>query len=117
MVLNRILVRATNWLGDGVMSLAALDAIRAAHPQAHLAVLARPSVLPLYARPGVDELIPYPRARRRDLAARLRLARALRRRRFDAAVLFQNAFDAALVAWLARIPIRIGYDRAGRRAL
>jgi heptosyltransferase-2 len=33
------------------------------------------------------------------------------------AVLLQNAFDAALIAWMARIPRRIGYDRDGRGML
>src|SRR5258708_26333286 len=41
----------------------------------------------------------------------------LRRRKFDCAILLQNAFEAALIAWLARIPVRIGYDRDGRRLL
>jgi len=45
------------------------------------------------------------------------MAAALRARRFDCAVLLPNAFDAALVAWLGRIPRRIGYARDGRRLL
>jgi heptosyltransferase-2 len=36
-------------------------------------------------------------------------ARAWRGRSFDLAVLFQNAFEAALIAWMARVPNRIGY--------
>ena len=35
-------------------------------------------------------------------------AAALRSERFDCAILLQNAFEAALIAWLARIPVRIG---------
>jgi heptosyltransferase-2 len=38
----------------------------------------------------------------------------LRDEHFDAAILLQNAFDAALIAWMARIPLRIGYNRDGR---
>ena len=48
---------------------------------------------------------------RRDFAARLRAER------FDCAILLQNAFDAALIAWLADIPERIGYARDGRGIL
>ncbi len=51
------------------------------------------------------------------MRARLRAAVELRRGRFDCAILLQNAFDAALVAWLARIPVRTGYDRDARRLL
>jgi heptosyltransferase-2 len=41
-------------------------------------------------------------------------ARWLRARRFDCAILLQNAFEAAALAWAARIPERIGYDRDAR---
>jgi heptosyltransferase-2 len=42
------------------------------------------------------------------------LARQLRARHFDCAILLQNAFEAAWIAWLAGIPNRIGYNRDGR---
>ncbi len=112
---DRILVRATNWVGDAVMSLPALAALRARFPHAHIAVLARPWVAGLYRRePFADEIIPY---QPRSLTDRLKAAAALRARRFECAVLLQNAFDAALITWLARIPRRIGYARDGRRLL
>jgi heptosyltransferase-2 len=38
----------------------------------------------------------------------------LRAERFDAALLFPNSFHSAWMAWLARIPLRIGYARDGR---
>jgi ADP-heptose:LPS heptosyltransferase len=47
--MSRVVVRATNWLGDAVMSLPAIRAIRGVFPDAHLAVLARPWVADLYA--------------------------------------------------------------------
>ena len=54
----RTLVRATNWVGDVVMSLPALRALRAADPKGHLAVLARPWVAELYRLlPEVDEVL------------------------------------------------------------
>src|SRR3954471_14838444 len=93
------------------MSLPALRAIRDIFPHAHLAVLAKPWVADLYAREtAIDRVIPYT-GTRREIAARLRTER------FDAAILLQNAFDAALIAWLARIPVRIGYNRDGRGLL
>ena len=53
-------------------------------------------------------------SRHRGLAGIERLAAELRRERFDVAVLFQNAFQAAWIAWRAGIPERIGYARDGR---
>jgi heptosyltransferase-2 len=121
---RRILVRATNWIGDAVMSLPALAAIRARFPGAHITVLARSWVAGLYARePFADEIIvdtSAPPRRGALLQAwrdRTRLAAELRERQFDCALLLPNAFDAALVAALARIPERIGYARDGRSPL
>jgi heptosyltransferase II len=112
---SNIVVRATNWLGDAVMSLPAIRAVREAFPDARLAVVARPWVADLYAREtAINQVIPYqPRGwrDRRDFAAHLR------KYRFDCAILLQNAFDAALMAWLAGIPLRIGYRRDGRGCL
>ena len=109
---NRILVRATNWVGDAVMSLPALRALRQRFPQAHIAVLAKPWVADLYRRePICDELVPYTA---RTVPEKWAAARALRPHNFDAAILLQNAFEAAAIAYVASIPQRIGYARDGR---
>jgi len=109
---NRILIRATNWVGDAVMSVPALQAIRERFPNAHIGVLAKPWVADLYKRElFADEVILYTEK------SSWRMGLALRPRRFDCAILLQNAFEAALIAWLAGIPNRIGYNRDGRRLL
>ncbi|HEY2842656.1 MAG TPA: lipopolysaccharide heptosyltransferase II [Bryobacteraceae bacterium] len=109
---SRILVRATNWVGDAVMSLPALRALRQRYPQAGISILAKPWVADLYGREKVcDELIPYTA---RSTAEKWSAARALRPRRFDCAILLQNAFEAAAIVRLAGIPERIGYARDGR---
>jgi heptosyltransferase II len=114
--MSKVLVRATNWLGDAVMSLPAIRAIRQVFPHAHVAVLARPSLADLYARETcIDKVLPYPKLK--GLGARREFAAVLHAERFDGAILLQNAFDAALIAWLAGIPERIGYRRDGRGML
>jgi heptosyltransferase-2 len=114
--MSRVLVRATNWLGDAVMSLPAIRAIRGVFPHAHLAVAGRPWVAELYARErSIDCVIPYPA--QKGLRTRREFAARLRAERFDGAILLQNAFDAALITWLAGIPERIGYNRDGRGCL
>ena len=110
---SRLCVRATNWLGDAVMSLPAIRAIRHIFPHAHIAVVARPWVADLYARESsIDRVIPY--AAQKGWRAKREFAHRLGHERFDAAILLQNAFDAALLTWLAGIPERIGYNRDGR---
>jgi heptosyltransferase-2 len=109
---SNILIRATNWVGDAVMSVPALSAIRERFPGARIAILAKPWVADLYRRePFADEVILY------HPASRWKMAGELRARRFDCAILLQNAFEAAWIAWLARIPVRIGYRRDGRGLL
>jgi heptosyltransferase-2 len=112
---NRILVRATNWVGDAVMSLPALRALRDRFPQAEISILAKPWVADLYRRePFCDRMIPYSP---RDWRDKWKAARELARFKFDCALLLQNAFEAAAVASIAGIPERIGYARDGRSPL
>jgi heptosyltransferase-2 len=109
---SKILIRATNWVGDAVMSLPALRAIRERFPQARISIVAKPWVADLYSHESfADEIILY------ELKTSFRLGRELRSRKFDCAILLQNAFEAAWIAWLARIPTRIGYKRDGRQLL
>jgi heptosyltransferase II len=113
MMFRRILVRATNWVGDAVMSIPALQALRERFPKAEIAILARPWVAGLYGRePFCDELIPYEAPRNwRGLADKWKIAKDLRARNFDCAVLLQNAFESAALVKAAGIPVRIGYNR------
>jgi lipopolysaccharide heptosyltransferase II len=97
------------------MSLPALRALRERFPKAKISILAKPWVGDLYGRESFcDELIPYTAS---DLGGKWAAGRALAPRRFDCAILLQNAFEAAAVAFAARIPERIGYARDGRSLL
>jgi len=98
------------------MSLPTVKEIRRAFPDARITLLALPWVSGLYEESEyVDEIMIYDRDRRhRGLRGRLRLVQELRKRGFDAAVLLQNAFEAALLSVLAGIPIRAGYSRDRR---
>ncbi|MBI2818739.1 MAG: glycosyltransferase family 9 protein, partial [Acidobacteria bacterium] len=115
----RILIRVPNWVGDAVMCLPALRMLRSVLPQAEIALLARPWVRDVFPLQELSaRVIPYDtNGEHRGIRGRLRIAASLREERFDAAILFQNAFDAALISWLSDIPIRAGYSRQGRRPL
>lgn len=114
--MSKVVVRATNWVGDAVMSLPALRTLRQVFPRAEMALIARPWVADLYAREScIDRIILCPPEK--GWSARRKFAARLRKDRFDCAVLLQNAFDAALMAWMAGIPERIGYKRDGRGPL
>jgi len=116
----RILVRATNWVGDLVLTIPAIEAVRENFPASTLVVLAKPWVIPLLENhPAVDQVLPF--AKGNGYLSRMgeviRVGMLIRRMRFDLAVLFQNAFEAALLAYLGGIKFRIGYNTDGRRFL
>jgi len=112
----KILVRAPNWIGDAVMAIPALEMIRRTHTGDEICILARPVVGDLISgQPFVDRILQYDfRGRHRGWLGRGKLVAELRKEQFDVAVLLQNAFEAAWLAWRAGIPERIGYARDGR---
>ena len=113
---DKIFLRVPNWLGDAVISLPALSALKGLYPQARITVLAKPGVSPIYENnPDVSSIIVYEGGGR--LGGMLKLAMELKKEKFDLAVLFQNAFEAALISFLARISERAGYARDLRTAL
>jgi heptosyltransferase-2 len=117
--IKRVLIRGTNWIGDAVMSVPAMRAIRRCLPESRISLLIRPWVADVYGGADfLDEIISFDKdGLHRGLSGRRRLVSDLRARQFDLAVLFQNAFESALLAWCARIPLRIGYARDGRSLL
>src|SRR5437763_797887 len=82
----KVMLRATNWVGDAVMSLPALSALRAARPQDEIVVVARPWVANLYETLKVADRVMTQDPKR----GRSTLAAELRAERFDLAILFPN---------------------------
>ena len=113
---HRVLVRGVNWVGDAVMTTPAIAGIRKTFPGAKISLLVKPWVAGIFeGNPDIDEILLYDReGRHRGVTGLLRLARELRDYRFDLAILLQNAFEAALLTFLARIPHRVGYNTQGR---
>ena len=115
--IERVVVRGVNWVGDAVMTIPALRELRRVLPHAQITLATRSWAEGLFSDADfLDDLLIYNRGAR-DLRAVVRQTRAWRRRRFDLALLFQNAFEAALIASAARVPFRMGYATDGRRAL
>lgn len=116
---RRLLVRGPNWIGDAVMCEPALSTLRGLFPAAEITALLKPSIAELlHGHPALDRVLVYEgQGRHAGWGGKWRLARTLRGHRFDLAVLFQNAFEAALLAFLAGIPRRYGYATDGRSLL
>src|SRR6266404_9027374 len=113
--LRRVVVRIPNWVGDAVMAIPALRELRRVLPQAHITLVSRPGAADIFTDADfVDEVLVYDR---NGLATIWRQIGEWRRRKFALALLFQNAFEAAAIAFLARTPTRIGYDTQRRGLL
>jgi lipopolysaccharide heptosyltransferase II len=117
--IKRILVRGPNWLGDAVMCEPALRGLRRLFPDAQIALLVKPAVADLFAgHPALTRVLTYDsRGRHAGLSGKWALSGQLRRQGFDLAVLFQNAFEAAFLTFLAGVPRRYGYATDGRSLL
>ena len=113
--IKRIVVRGTNWVGDAVMTVPALRELRRFLPEAHITLVSRPGTADIFIEADfIDEVLIYQRS---GLGSAWNQTREWKRRQFDLAVLFQNAFEAAMIPFLARVPKRIGYDSDHRGML
>jgi heptosyltransferase-2 len=116
---RNILIRSVNWIGDAVMTLPAIGVIREYFPAAEITILANPLVSPVFAHhPWVDRVMTFDEnGAHKGVAGRFRLAAEVRQNAFDLAVILPNSLNAALIPWLAGIPVRLGKTGDGRSLL
>jgi heptosyltransferase II len=109
---DRVIVRLPNWLGDTVMAVPALRALRAGWPDARI-LAAGPWAQILAGQDVAEVLVSYPRAWRG------RLATADTVRAFDGeiVIVLPNSFEAALSARYWNAGKRVGFALGGRSLL
>ncbi|HYJ84429.1 MAG TPA: lipopolysaccharide heptosyltransferase II [Pyrinomonadaceae bacterium] len=113
--IDRVVVRGTNWVGDAVMTVPALRALRQLFPHAHITLATRSWAKGLFAEADfIDDLLVHDGTGLRSVVQQVKQWRT---HSFDVAVLFPNSLEAALVASLSRVPLRIGYGTDGRHRL
>src|SRR5215510_9375590 len=113
--IKRVVVRGTNWVGDSVMTVPALRALRRVLPDAKITLVIRPGPKGIFSEADyIDDLLVYDRKGAFSVISQIR---EWKRRDFDLAVLFQNAFEAALIPFLAGVPLRLGYATESRQVL
>jgi heptosyltransferase-2 len=109
---SRLIVRLPNWLGDTVMAVPTLRAVRAGWPEASV-LLAGPWAHVLAGQGLADTLVSYPRAWR----GRVATADTVRAFHGEMVLLLPNSFEAALTAWYWGARRRVGFAVGGRRLL
>jgi lipopolysaccharide heptosyltransferase II len=105
----RVIVRLPNWLGDTVMAVPALRALRRGRPEARI-LAAGPWASTLAGQSLADVLVTYPRA----WSGRLRAADTVREFGGDTTIILPNSSEAALTAWYWGAPRRIGFADGAR---
>jgi len=113
---EKILIRGPNWVGDAVLAIPALKAVRARFPAAEITLLVRPWVAGLFSSaPYVDRV--WRERKPTTLKDWMRITRNIRELKFDVALLLPNSFESALMMFMGRVRQRIGYATDGRRWL
>jgi heptosyltransferase-2 len=114
----KLVVFCPNWVGDLVMAVPAIRALRRHFAAAELVGLLRPNLSEVLQGTRWFDRYLYHDPRGADRARRgLRFLARLRRERFDLAVLMTNSLRSAALAWLAGAKRRVGYRREGRGLL
>lgn len=107
---ERLLVRVPNWIGDAVMSLGFLAALRKIRPDCQIAVLANEGVAEIFrGHPAVDGLVEFKKGE-----SIFSVASRTRRHEFTTVYVLPLSFSSSAIAFLAGIPKRIGYDSEWR---
>ncbi len=101
----RIFIRAANWLGDSVISVPAVRAMKAGRPDAHVTVAAPEKIASVWKLvPDIDEVLPLKPGSFFSVVQTIR-----RQKPFEVAILFPNSLRTALEVWFASIPRRVGF--------
>jgi heptosyltransferase-2 len=109
-------VRGVNWVGDTVLTYPTVQQLKILFPHSHLAILVTSALVDLWKTfPYVNEIIPF--QKKKGIGSfweDLNISESLKERKFDLAVILPRSFRSAFQIYLARIPIRIGYQDEGR---
>lgn len=120
---RRFLIVRLSAIGDVVRTLPALEALRAAEPDAHIAWLVEDRARSVVAgHPALDGVYVYERRKishdlrrpwrwRRFLGRVLTLLTDLRRRPYDVVLDFQSLVKSGLLTWATGAPVRVGFVR------
>ncbi|MBI3585650.1 MAG: lipopolysaccharide heptosyltransferase II [Ignavibacteriales bacterium] len=116
---ENILVVQTAFIGDVVLTLPLVQALKEIFPQAFVDIVVTPRAKELCANhPSLRETIAYDkRGSDRGVRGLFRMVKSLRQKNYQLAIVPHRSLRSALLAWLLRIPVRIGFDKSSGRLL
>ena len=108
---KRILIIQTAFLGDVILSTPMIKALRELFPDSFISFLLIPETKKaLENNPYLDEILVYDKRKKRGLVSFCRMVSKIRECGFDLAVIPHRSLRSAFLAYLSRIPQRIGFD-------
>jgi heptosyltransferase-2 len=113
----KIIVRGANWIGDAVMSIPALRALRRTFPEANITLYTKQWAEGIFRDADFIDRILRIETEGNGLRDAMREANRVKQGGYDLALLFTNSFHTAAVARLSGVKQRIGYSREGRGIL
>ncbi len=115
----RILITRTDRIGDLVLTTPLFKALREKFPKAWIAALVFLEHREIVqGNPYLDEVILYDKkGREKGLWGQFCFSQMLRRKKFDVVIHAHGTNRMHFAAWLAGIPVRIGYERRAPWAL
>jgi heptosyltransferase-2 len=112
----KIIVRGANWIGDAVMSVPALRALRRTFPDANITLHTKPWAEGIFHDADfIDRILTVEAGS--SFRDTLREARRVSAGDYDLSILFTNSFQTAAVSRIAGVKKRLGYSREGRGVL
>lgn len=110
---KRILIRSVNWLGDAIMTLPALTALKETFPTAKLLLLTPQKLAGLWEKqPLFDKIISFDK---KD--SLLKTVRSIKSLKADSALILPNSPRTAMETYLGKIPLRAGIRAKWRKLL
>jgi len=110
---KKILVVRTDRLGDVILSTPVIKNLKLAFPQAGISFMCRPYTKEaVLGNPWLDEVIVYDKyGKQKSFFSTIKFSFSLRKKRFDWAIILHPTNRAHILAFLAGIPVRVGWNR------
>jgi heptosyltransferase II len=116
---NHILVIQTAFIGDAILTLPLIQVLKKNFSNSSIDVVVVPRTADIFSHhPAISNIIPYDkRGRDRGLIGFWRLRNQLRAKNYDLIVIPHRSLRSALLGWLLKPNVRIGFDRSAGRWL
>lgn len=107
-----IIIKSTNWIGDVVISLPSIKAIRSLYPDSEITIMCKPYLSEIYDNTGIiDHILTIQNS---SLSEYYKTIKKLKSKNYDLGILLQNAINGAILFYFGNIKNRLGYPTDAR---